>query len=79
MSRREGVKSEEIGAGRVMRTHTACQKPEKKSQCVADACKYYEAREKISVKEQEKIKGTLNEDEEGKGEDNTYPLPKKTG
>ena len=62
-----------------MRTHTACQKPEKKSQCVADACKYYEAREKISVKEQEKIKGTLNEDEEGKGEDNTYPLPKKTG
>ena len=36
MSRREGVKSEEIRAGRVMRTHTPCQKPEKKSQCVAE-------------------------------------------
>jgi hypothetical protein len=31
------------------------------------------------VKEQEKIKGTSYEDGEGKGEDSTYPLPKKTG
>ncbi len=44
---------------------------------VADACKYYEAREQISVKEQEKVNGTPNEDEEGKDEDSTYPLPKK--
>jgi hypothetical protein len=28
---------------------------------------------------QEKVKETLNEDEEGKVEDSTYPLPKKTG
>ncbi len=36
MISRKGVKSEEIRAGRVMRTHTACQKPEKKSQCVRE-------------------------------------------
>ncbi len=44
---------------------------------MADACKCYEAREKISVKEQEKIKGSPNEGEKGKGEDSTYRLPKK--
>ena len=54
-------------------------KPQKKSQCIPDACKYNEAREQISVKEQEKIKGSPNEGEEGKDEDSTYPLPKKTG
>ncbi len=33
----------------------------------------------LSVKEQEKTKGSPNESEEGKDEDSTYPLPKKTG
>jgi hypothetical protein len=37
----------------------------------------YEVREKVSAKEQEKVKGTRNEDEEGMGEASTYRLPKK--